>query len=460
MQTPWFVWAFGIVLPPLAAFIYGISVLGMYVGFHEWTVAEKWPALAWRIALLGGALAITYGDRYAMAHGSDLPEDGRFFMTLVQSALLWIVSDYFMMETRLDDVVGGPDPRRQLKPDTLKDKIVLITGANSGIGKETARQLAELGTTKIILACRSPERGQEALEELRGYQNDKKIKTQYIVLQCDLGSFESVKSAVAELKNRQLRDIPKVDILVLNAGVMMNDHVITKDKCETMMQANVLGHFLLTRLLLKQKLLVPSKIDPPRVLHLTSSTHQIAVLNHGRLDMDDLFCTINRKYTLFGQYAHSKLGNILFARELARRYSNTIISLAVHPGIVRTEVTRNMPVYLKYPNQWLGIIIQMYQKSVTQGAWNSVFGTAVDVDLETLSSHEVDALIMAGARADPVTVEETDGKIEVIKGIPNGSYLQNCKVRQIEPYTYSETVRAMIGLWFSFAFSYIVLVMT
>ena len=443
MQTPWFFWAFGIVLPPLVAFTYAVSVLGMYVGFHEWTVAEKWPALLWRVALLGGALAITIGDRYADARGSDLPESGRFFMILLQSVLLWIVSLYFMFETRMDDVVGGPDPHRKFGTDPLKEKIVMITGSNAGIGKETARQIAQMGASKIILACRSPKRGQEAMEELKESQSDKKIKTQYIVLQCDLGNFECVKTAVAELKNRQLKDIPKIDILILNAGVMMNDHVMTKDNCETMMQANVLGHFLLTRFLMEQRLLVPNKNNPPRVLHLTSSTHQIAVQSHGKLDLDDLFCTKSRKYTLFGQYGQTKLGNIFLARELARRYSGSLVSLAVHPGIVRTDVTRNMPTYLKYPNQWLGAIIQMYQKTVNQGAWNSVYSAAVEVDMEKISTHEMDGLIASKDSISQTATEDTNGsnaKIEEINGIPNGSYLQNCKVRQIDPYTYSETV--------------------
>lgn len=481
MQTPWLVWIFGLLLPPMVAFLYAASVLGMYAGFYEFGVMEKAPALAWRLVMLAGAAAVVYSDRTAIAFGSDISDTNRILMMALQSALLWVLSVYFCFETRMEDVVGGPNPiarwqriiddaaaieeeeddkdkkkkptpMKPKKEELLKDKIVLITGANAGIGKETARQLAELGASKIILACRSSKRGQEAVEDLRQHaqeQHDQKqqpktvVASQFIVLECDLGSFDSVRKAVDTLKDRQLKDIPQIDILILNAGVMMNELTFTKDKLETTMQANLLGHFLLTRLLMEKKLMKPNKENPPRVLHLTSSTYMIALASHGKMDFEDLMCDKNkRKYTLFGQYAQSKLGNILFAKELARRYEGTLISLAIHPGIVRTDVTRNMPMYLKYPNQWLGGIVQQYQKSVAQGAWCTVAGAILPVDASVRGSWEMDDMIMQEAAGeDTGEAEKKDDNNKITKGsMPNGSYLQNGRVRVSDPYTYEEPV--------------------
>jgi NAD(P)-dependent dehydrogenase (short-subunit alcohol dehydrogenase family) len=445
-ETPWLVWVFGLLLPPIVAMLYSLSVLSMYSGFHEWTMEEKWPILASRLALLCAASAITYSDRYAISshdgsNNADVSADDlkRISMLAVQSALIWVLSYYFLVETRFELVVGGPDPLTRLPKDAMKDKIVLITGANAGIGKETARQLALLGATKVILACRSPKRGQEAMGDLRQQLLPTQKISQFLVLKCDLGDFSSVREAVDFLKGRQLEDIPKIDVLILNAGVMMNDQVMTKDNLETMMQANLLGHYLLTRLLIEKGLLKPNKKSPPRILHLTSSTHQIAVLSHGSMDLDDMFCNDGKRiYSLFGQYAHSKLGNILFAKELARRYKDKIVSLAVHPGIVRTEVTRNMPSWLKFPDQVFGMLIAQMQKTAAQGAWCTVNGAAISVDAGVISTHELDNPGATTALPEDVTEE-------LPKPIPNGSYLQNGQVRQTHPYTYMEVVRTRDG---------------
>lgn len=424
IQTHWSVWVFGLLLPPLVALFYCTMVVGMYANFYEVTIPEKMPVLMWRLALLAGSAAIVYGDRYANVHGSDVSDLGRVCMTAVQAALLWTLSFYFCMETRYDDVVGGPNPSRKLNDKTLQDKVVLVTGANAGIGKETARQLAELGAARVVLACRSPKRGQAALEELKQLQTKKKA-LQYSLLECDLGDYKSVRKAVQELKERG--DIPQIDILVLNAGVMMGEQTTTKDGHETMMQANLLGHFLLTRLLMKENLLKPDKKKPPRVVHLSSCTHQIAVAGHGGMDLDDLMCSKTRKYTLFGQYGQTKLGNVLFAKEMARRYSGKIVSLAVHPGTVRTEVTRHMPFWLKAGNDAFAWLVAACQKTVAQGAWCSVSAATMDVDVALMSSVELDAKEERG--------EEEDKNDD---GIPNGAYLYNGKVRQTDPYTYNE----------------------
>ena len=155
LETHWAIWVFGLLLPPLVSLIYSLIVVGMYTPFYEVTIEEKLPSLAWRLGLMAGAAGITYSDRHANVHGSDISDLGRVCMMAIQCALVWSIAFYFVLETRMMDVVGGADPKRNLDGKTLQNKVVLVTGANAGIGKETARQLAELGAARVIMACRS-----------------------------------------------------------------------------------------------------------------------------------------------------------------------------------------------------------------------------------------------------------------------------------------------------------------
>jgi NAD(P)-dependent dehydrogenase (short-subunit alcohol dehydrogenase family) len=154
---------------------------------------------------------------------------------------------------------------------------------------------------------------------------------------------------------------------------MLGNHQTSVDGYELTMASNHLGHFLLTQLLIP--FLRRSK--DPRIIQVTSSTYVLA--NKG-IDLEDLFCTRGRrKYTLFGQYAQSKLANILFSLEFHRRelqHPHTHPHIAifnVHPGLVRTDVVRNMPWYLKYPNTVFGFVLALLQKTPEAGAYTSTY---------------------------------------------------------------------------------------
>jgi len=177
------------------------------------------------------------------------------------------------------------------------------------------------------------------------------------LLPLDLGSLTSVQRAAHEL----IQNYTKIDILINNAGLMMGTPEVTEDGYDLVMQANYLGHYLFTRLLLDAGVL------PGRILNITSSTYTLA----SKMDVNDLNCE-SRQYSLFGQYAQSKLANILFTTELAKRYP-TIQSHALHPGLVRTDVTRNMPWYLRYPNAMFAMVLSTLQKTPPQGAWNTTY---------------------------------------------------------------------------------------
>jgi NAD(P)-dependent dehydrogenase (short-subunit alcohol dehydrogenase family) len=262
----------------------------------------------------------------------------------------------------------------------------VVTGANAGIGKETARQLYWSGAT-VILACRSVERAQAARDDIVATPpadsgctgttitlSDEKQNVQVKpvgkveIQSLDLSSLKSVRQAAKEL----LKKYKTIDVLINNAGIMMDQQSFTEDGYDLTMQANYLGHYLLTRLLLP----AIKKSKDPRIINVTSSTYTLAA----KIDLDDLFCQKGtRRYTLFGQYAQSKLAQILFTNQLDATYDN-ILTASVHPGLVRTEVVRNLPVWMKAGNAMFAWVLRSLQKTPEQGAWCSVLVATADKD--------------------------------------------------------------------------------
>jgi len=170
---------------------------------------------------------------------------------------------------------------------------------------------------------------------------------------------------------------------------MLGTQSTTKDGLETMMQSNHLGHFLLIKLMLEKGMLRTKFFEEPsRVCLLTSSTYLFAASQKG-FDFSDPYCSMGlRKYSLFGQYSMTKLANLLTAKELARRYNpqessnleKSLAVFAVHPGIVRTNVTTNMTwiyqLFLKYTAR----IVHSIQKTAEEGAYTTVFTVAAPLD--------------------------------------------------------------------------------
>jgi NAD(P)-dependent dehydrogenase (short-subunit alcohol dehydrogenase family) len=171
---------------------------------------------------------------------------------------------------------------------------------------------------------------------------------------------------------------------------MMGTQSTTKDGLETMMQANHLGHFLLMKLMLEKGMLKTkgdgskSSDEPSRVCILTSSTYLFAASTSG-FDFVDPYCSNGkREYTLFGQYSMTKLANLLISKELARRYNtggaseteSALAVFAVHPGIVRTNVTSNMNWYYRLGNEMFAWIVKAIQKTAAEGAYSTVYTVA------------------------------------------------------------------------------------
>jgi NAD(P)-dependent dehydrogenase (short-subunit alcohol dehydrogenase family) len=201
-------------------------------------------------------------------------------------------------------------------------KLAVVTGANSGIGLETARRLAAAGAS-VVLAVRSVAKGEAAARDIPGTTR---------VEQLDLASLASV----AAFTDRLLADGRPVDLLVNNAGVMaVPARQTTADGFELQFGTNYLGHFALTGLLLPLLTLAPA----PRVTSLSSGTHWF-----GRINLDDL--QSERSYSANSAYAQSKLAMLMFAGELQRRSDAAgwgLLSNAAHPGATRTNLQVSGP---------------------------------------------------------------------------------------------------------------------
>lgn len=202
----------------------------------------------------------------------------------------------------------------------LRGAVVVITGGNAGIGKETAVELARRGAS-VVITSRDAARGSAARDEIRARSGGT-----VDVVPLDLASFTSVRSCAAHL----LASHPRIDVLVLNAGGVLASRHVTEDGHETQFQANHLGHFLLTHLL-RDRLIESA---PSRVVVVASDAHKSA---KGGLDFDDLEGR-SGSYQAFRTYARTKLMNILFTRELARRLTGTgVTANSLHPGFVASR---------------------------------------------------------------------------------------------------------------------------
>jgi protochlorophyllide reductase len=195
-------------------------------------------------------------------------------------------------------------------------RVALVTGANSGLGLESARALAAKGAT-VVLACRSLAKAEQARAQLLA-----DLPARIDVLELDLADLDSVARAAAELAERHER----IDLLLNNAGVMAPPRTLTAQGFELQFGVNHLGHYALTRLLLP--LLRASA--SPRVVQVTSGAQYF-----GQIDFDDL--QGERRYDRWKAYGQSKLANVVFAQELQRREPR-LLSAAAHPGLARTNL--------------------------------------------------------------------------------------------------------------------------
>eukprot|EP00127_Corallochytrium_limacisporum_P000572 Clim_evm11s19 gene=Clim_evmTU11s19 len=234
-------------------------------------------------------------------------------------------------------------------------KTALVTGANSGIGLETAKILAANGCN-VIMACRNEEKAQEAMDVV-----EETAKAQVTFLQLDLASFASIRRAAKEV----LRKHNKLHYLINNAGVMACPRSETEDGYEMQLGTNHLGHFMLTMQLID----LLHKSGPARIVNVSSTAHQLGYIN-----FDDL--NSEKSYNEWLAYGQAKLANIYFTMELDRRLkakNARIEAFCLHPGVINTGLKQHLfsgvqAIMSLWP-------ISRLLKTIPQGAATTLYAT-------------------------------------------------------------------------------------
>ncbi|CAM4666237.1 unnamed protein product [Leuciscus chuanchicus] len=254
-------------------------------------------------------------------------------------------------------------------PVELKGKTAIITGANTGIGKFIALDFARRGA-RVILACRSEARGTAALQEIRDSSGNQNVHLRLL----DTSSLESVRKFAA----RVLEEEKELHILVNNAGASGLPSKITADGLEITFATNHVGPFLLTSLLLD----LLKKSAPARIVNVSSMNHWKGEVDFGHFRGDNL------NHVMDAAYNHTKLHNVIWTNELARRLHGTgVTANSLHPGVVMTDVMRNYNFIIRFLFNLIGFF---FFKTAEEGAFSPIY-CAVSEETDGVSGKYFDS---------------------------------------------------------------------
>lgn len=244
----------------------------------------------------------------------------------------------------------------------MNNKTVIVTGATSGIGKETARDLAHRGA-RVILACRNIDKANETKDEIIKTTGNQNI----IVKHLDLTSQKSIREFAKDINATE----SKLHVLIHNAGTAETKSKITEDGLEVTMATNHFGPFLLTHLLID----LLKKSEPSRIVVVASELYRLAMFSLNKINPTNALIPAHNYYV-------SKFANIYFTRELARRLEGTnVIVNCLHPGMIDSGIWRNVPAPLSWP---IKLVVKCFFKSTVQGAQTSIH-CAVSEELENVT---------------------------------------------------------------------------
>lgn len=232
----------------------------------------------------------------------------------------------------------------------MSGAVCMVTGANSGIGKETARALAKTNA-RVVMVCRNEERGAAAQAEIVQESGNNQVD----LLLADLAEQDQIRGLAEAFKERYRR----LDILVNNAGAFFQERRENSDGIEMTFALNHLGYFLLTNLLLD----ILKESAPARIINVSSDAHKGSKIDFGDIQN-------RRSYSGFGVYGESKLANILFTRELARRLEGSDVTVnAMHPGFVATNFAKNNGFLARVAMT----LVRPFAKSPEEGAATAIY---------------------------------------------------------------------------------------
>nr|XP_010974909.2 retinol dehydrogenase 11 [Camelus dromedarius] len=298
--------------------------------------------------------------------------------------------------------IAAPQIRKMLSSGVctstvqLPGKVAVVTGANTGIGKETAKELAKRGA-RVYLACRDVQKGELVAREIQTMTGNQEV----LARKLDLADTKSIRTFAEGF----LAEEKHLHILINNAGVMMCPYSKTADGFEMHMGVNHLGHFLLTHLLLEKL----KESAPSRVVNVSSLAHHLGRIHFHNLQGEKF-------YNAGLAYCHSKLANILFTKELARRLKGSgVTAYSVHPGTVNSDLVRHSSVMRFF---WL--LFSFFFKTPQQGAQTSLY-CALTEGLEILNGNHFSdchvAWVSAQARNETVARRLWDVSCDLL-GIP------------------------------------------
>ena len=265
-------------------------------------------------------------------------------------------------------------------------RTVIVTGANSGIGYDTARGLAAQGA-QTIMACRSPERGRAAMQKIRQQHPDAQLE----VMHLDLSDLGSVRTFADTFKAR----FERLDLLINNAGIMMTPQGQTSQGFELQMGTNHLGHFALTGLLLDRLRATPGS----RVVNVSSTMQRFA----GPLDLENM--NAEKRYDKTAAYSQSKLANLLFTYELQRRIEQSEVDISVtaaHPGYTGTNLQRHTLLFR--------MLNPIFSQSQAMGALPTLYAA---VGPESSGGHYYGPRSFAESRGYPTRVQSNEASHDI-----------------------------------------------
>jgi len=237
------------------------------------------------------------------------------------------------------------------KPAMMEDKVCIITGANSGIGKIIAIEIAKKGYHTVMI-CRNKERGDAARKEVINLSGNLNVE----LMLADL----SLQSEITKLSNEIKKKFPRIDILINNAATIVKDYTETCEGVETTFATNHFAYFLLTILLLQNL----NAAENARIVNVASAADK-----YGNLDFDDLF--MKKNYSQFIAYSNSKLANIIFTYDLAQRLKKktNITVNCIHPGSTKTNISRETGGMIRLSFKLLRPFMRSPKKSAETIVW-------------------------------------------------------------------------------------------